>query len=469
MNEQPITIAEQLKNDPRWQQAKSLIHDLLGDTQNRIQQPKPPNPDLSEAYHTRLETFSDHRGGKLYYPYLGSGIGRGALVELADGSVKYDLICGIGVHGLGHNHPRLINACIEAAVDDTVMQGNLQQNSPSAELAERFLKLANQDGAELAHCFVSSSGAMANENSLKLAFHYKKSASRIIAFDNCFAGRSMALSFVTDRPGYRKGLPETLKVDYIPFYDDNDPAGSTGRALRMAEKICNRYPEQHACMWLELVQGEGGYYSGSHEFFKTLLQFFKSKDIPIIIDEVQTFGRTPRPFAFQTFGLNEWADIVTVGKMSQVCATLYNRRYKPEPGLISQTFTSSSSAIRSALALFDYFEESSPFGEDGEIAHLRKAFADGFESIRKRHPDWLSGPYGVGTLIAFTPFDGDIQTTKRLLGILFERGIIAFLNGSNPSRIRFLPPMDCLTKDDMSWIMQTLEESLEQYAHETKG
>src|SRR6266550_3010920 len=87
--------------------------------------------------------FSESRGGALYYPYLGSGIGNGALVELADGSVKYDMISGIGVHYFGHSHPMLLDAGVDAALRDTVMQGNLQQNVESVALAKTFIDLAN--------------------------------------------------------------------------------------------------------------------------------------------------------------------------------------------------------------------------------------------------------------------------------------------------------------------------------------
>jgi 4-aminobutyrate aminotransferase-like enzyme len=52
-----------------------------------------------------LQEFAADRGGKLFYDYIGSGIGNGPLVELADGSVKYDFITGIGVHYFGHSHP----------------------------------------------------------------------------------------------------------------------------------------------------------------------------------------------------------------------------------------------------------------------------------------------------------------------------------------------------------------------------
>ena len=73
--------------------------------------------------------------------------------------------------------------------------------------------------------FLTSSGAMANENALKLVFANKAPADRLLAFEHAFAGRTVALASVTDNPAYRRGVPTALKVDYVPFYDDADPDG----------------------------------------------------------------------------------------------------------------------------------------------------------------------------------------------------------------------------------------------------
>ena len=128
--------AQALFEDPRIAQAKQLLAQALADHQRKLTAIRPPNPELKIAYDDLHKQFAAARGGALYYPYLGSGIGNGALVELADGSVKLDMITGIGVHYFGHSHPLLLNAGVDAALRDTVMQGNLQQNVESAKLAQ---------------------------------------------------------------------------------------------------------------------------------------------------------------------------------------------------------------------------------------------------------------------------------------------------------------------------------------------
>ena len=60
---------------------------------------------------------------------------------------------------------------------------------------------------------------MANENALKLLFHYQPRKTRILAFEGCFIGRTLALASITDKAKYRDGLPGTLSVDYLPFFD----------------------------------------------------------------------------------------------------------------------------------------------------------------------------------------------------------------------------------------------------------
>src|SRR6185436_3686937 len=100
---------------------------------------RPPRLPLSETYNDCLQRIADARGKPALYPYIGSGVGNGALVELADGSVKWDMINGIGVHAFGHSDPDLIATAVRAALSDTVMQGNLQFNVDSIEMAELLI------------------------------------------------------------------------------------------------------------------------------------------------------------------------------------------------------------------------------------------------------------------------------------------------------------------------------------------
>lgn len=453
-------IADELASDPRVLQARELLTAALRDHQCKLTGIRAPDPARADEYAKIIADFSQARAGGLYFPYLCSGLGNGALVELADGSVKYDFISGIGVHYLGHSHPLLLNSGISAALSDTVMQGNLQQNRNSTPIVALLLQMAKTAGARLEHCFLTTSGAMANENALKLMFQRKPGAARMLAFEHGFCGRTLALSQITDKPRYRAGLPSILPVDYIPFFDTSDPKGSTEKAVFALRTYLHRYPGQHAGMCIELILGEGGYWLGDQEFFRLILTELKAHKIAVWFDEIQTFGRTSRPFAFEHFDLAQWADVVTVGKLTQLCATLFTPEFKPQPGLLSQTFTASASAIAAAEVILEMMIQGDLFGPGGRNMQVHAMITQRLEAIAARHPYLLRGPFGLGGMIAFTPLDGSEAKVKILLKALFDAGIIAFYAGSNPARIRMLPPVPVVTQRDIDIVCDIVESTL---------
>ncbi len=414
-----------------------------------------------------VREFGRLRGGDLFYPYIGGGFGAGPFVELADGSVKYDCISGIGVHHLGRLHERIVAALIDAALRDTVMQGNLQQNVESFHFSRELLDAANHCGADLAHCLLSTSGATANENALKLIFQKNYPADRILAFDGCFMGRTLTLSQITDKPDYREKLPQTVSVDYLPFYDALDPEGSSRRALERMTETLERYPDCHAALCCELVLGEGGFYPGTHDFFAPLMTKAKRHGIAVLVDEIQTFGRTGALFAFQHFGLDRYVDAVTVGKMTQVCATLFRSEFKPRPGLLSQTFTAGTAAILAGLTILRELREGGYFGPEGRIERVRGAFVARLQSRAESNPRLLAGPFGIGAMIACSVFEGDVDLTKRFLQNLFRNGVIAFYAGKDPARVRFLPPVWAMSRRHVDEVMDIFERTLAQTADET--
>ncbi|MCF7963527.1 MAG: aminotransferase class III-fold pyridoxal phosphate-dependent enzyme [Pirellula sp.] len=446
--------------DPRIARAKELLADALKEHSLKIDAIRPPNPDLVPEYQDSLSRLAVARGGAPYFPYITSGIGNGPFVELGDGSVKLDFIVGIGVHGLGHSHPAMLDATIDAGLEDTVMQGNLQHNSGSLAMCERLLELANQQGAKLDHCLLSTSGAMANENSLKIAFHNRFPASRVICMDNCFAGRSLALAQLTDRPAYRAGLPKTLDVDFIPMFHPSDPEGTTTGAIETLKKLLARHPGEYACLWLELVAGEGGYYPGTKPYFEQLCKICHEHKVLIIFDEVQTFSRLSQPFAFQHFGLDAYADLVTLGKITQVCATLYGESLKPKGPVLSQTFTGATASIRCGLAVLDELESKQCFGADGWNMRRHRYFRSKLEALAQKHPGKICGPHGEGMMIAFTPGNGGADEAKDMLMRLYQLGLMGFLAGGNPTRIRFLPPPGVTTEKHIDLACEIIEKAL---------
>lgn len=449
--------AERLAADPRIAEAKRLILQAVQDAAKDLNAIRPADPDRLSQYQETLDAFGQLRGGSLYFPYLGSGLGHGPFVELADGSVKLDFITGIGVHGFGHSDLRMVESGIDAALCDTLMQGNLQQGLESYQLVKTLVEMANESGAALQHCFLSSSGAMANENALKIAFQRNAPADRVLAFDGCFAGRTLALAAVTDKAAYRVGLPRALEVDLIPFFDWQRPEESTANALRQMRRHVARYPKGHACLWMELIQGEAGYYPGDTKFFRSLIDLAKENDIAVIVDEVQSFARTSRPFAFQHFQLDRWVDIATVGKITQVCATLFSNEYKPKPGLISQTFTSSSFAILGAQTILKGLVNGGHFGADGRNQQLHRRFVAGLEGIAARHQNWIRGPFGIGAMIAFTPGNGSADTAKDFVKRLYDAGLMSFTAGGSPTRVRFLVPLGSTQFEHIDLACQIIE------------
>ena len=279
---------------------------------------------------------------------------------------------------------------------------------------------------------------MANENSLKMAFQKNHPANRVIAFTHCFAGRTLGLAQVTDKAKYRVGLPDTIAVDYVPFFDEHNPEKSTAYAVRRMKYHIDRFPGKHAALWMELVQGEGGYYEGNTEFFKALIEVAHENNIAVIADEVQTFCRTTRPYAFQHFGLDKDVDLVTIGKISQVCATLFTDEYAPQPGLISQTFTGSTWAIMAAHAIVSGLIENGNFGVDGKNVRFNQYFSQGLQAIGEKYPGSISGPHGVGGMVAFTPFDGTPEIASELVKTALPRGTHV-IHGWRISKSRALP------------------------------
>lgn len=453
-------IAKKFFHDKEVTKSLAMLLEKLQEYRSHLSGVKAPESKFQTSYDETIKKLSEIRGGNLYYPYLASGLGHGTLVELEDGSVKYDFIIGIGVHLLGHSHPKIIRACLEASLEDTVMQGHLQQSARSLTFSKKLVDAACAKGAKLKHCFLTSTGVMADENAIKMIFQKKFPRDRILAFEKCFMGRTLALSQVTDKAALREGLPLNVKIDYVPFFDDKNPEASTEKALQVLRCHLARYPKQQALMSFELVQGEAGFYPGSKKFFTTLMEELKKNDIAILVDEVQTFGRTSEIFAFQHFELDRYVDLVAVGKATQVCATLFTEEYKPRPGLLSQTFTSSSVALAAGEAVLDELLGGGYYGPQGKVNKLHDYFENGLKTIEKRHPKLLQGPYGIGAMIAITPFGGAKDKVTKFTQKLYQNGLIGFIAGAEPTRTRFLIPIGAITTKDIDAAAQIIEKTL---------
>src|SRR5690606_33199252 len=164
------------------------------------------------------------------------------------------------------------------------------------------------------------------------------------------------------------------------------------------------------------------------------------------------------------YGLQEYADIVTVGKITQVCATLYRDSFKPTAPILSQTFTGATSSIAVGLAMLDLLDEGDCFGSDGWNVRRHRYFAERLAGLASRYPDRIRGPFGEGMMIAFTPGDGSYDQAKALMDIMFAEGLLGFLCGSDPTRMRFLPPPAITTEQHIDAAIELLDRSLAKFA-----
>jgi len=407
-------------------------------------------------YQSAVHQIERLRGRPLQYPALAAGVGSGARVRLADGSVKLDFISGIGVHAFGHGDPDLLETAVVAAASDVAFQGHLVPGPEYLRLSQALLRHA---GRRLKHVWLAVSGSMANENALKMIYQRKAPADLVVVFAGGFHGRTLTMAELTDRPAFRDGLPLTGRVLHVPFYDRAD-SQSTEKSVAALEAHLRRYPGRIAAMCFELVQGEGGFNTAPREFFVALMERCRAAGLAVWVDEVQTFARTGELFAFRTLCLEELVDVVTVGKIVQGSATLVRKEYNPRPGLVAGTFAGNTVGMALGTRIIERLESEGYLGPEGRVVVLAGRIDRRFELLAKRMPKAVGGRCGLGAMQAFVPWHGSAELTKAVLATCFEEGLIVLSAGQEPSRVRMLPPLN-VTDEELEAAFSTLERSLQ--------
>ena len=226
--------------------------------------------------------------------------GKGSVLTGTDGKEYIDLGSGIGVTCFGFQD----DAWLKAVTDQlTKVQhtSNLYYTEPCALLAKA---LCEKTGMK--KVFFGNSGAEANECAIKVARKYsaeKKGADcyTIITLVNSFHGRTLTTLAATGQDHFHK-LFQPLTPGFI-HVKAND-------IQELTEAVENG---KIAGIMLECVQGEGGVMPLTKEYVQAAQRLAKEKDIPLIIDEVQTGnGRTGTLYAYMQFGITP--DIVSTAK-----------------------------------------------------------------------------------------------------------------------------------------------------------
>ncbi len=254
------------------------------------------------------------------YPLVAK-IGRGATVEDVDGNTFLDFAAGIAVVATGHCHPEVVAAIQKQAAELIHMSGTDFYYPSMVELAEKLASIA--PGKESKRVYFGNSGAEAIEAAIKLVkFHTKRD--KLIAFHGAFHGRTMgALSLTASRAVQRKGFGTLLSgVFHMPFPDTY--RGTYGIRPEHASADCLAYlenelfrrrvdPDEVAGIFIEPIQGEGGYLPAPAEFLQGLQRICRKHGILLVADEVQSgMGRTGKWWASDHAGIEP--DIICTAK-----------------------------------------------------------------------------------------------------------------------------------------------------------
>ena len=246
---------------------------------------------------------------------------KGLWIHDPDGNTFLDFTAGIAVCATGHCHPHVVNAIKKQADLLLHMSGTDFYYTSQITLAEKLSELAVGKGKK--KVFFGNSGAEAVEAAFKLARWYTKRELNI-AFFGAFHGRTMgALSLTASKVIQKKHYnPLIPGITHIPYaycfrcpYNMSYPECGI-ECVRWVEEALFRTvlpPEEVAAIFVEPIQGEGGYIVPPPEFHIELKKIAKKYNILYVVDEVQSgMGRTGKMFAIEHFGVDP--DIIALAK-----------------------------------------------------------------------------------------------------------------------------------------------------------
>ena len=359
---------------------------------------------------------------------------KGMMVEDLDGNRFLDFTAGIAVTAVGHSHPRVVAAIRRQSARLIHMSGTDFYYTPQVRLAERLARLA--PGPEPKRVFFTNSGAEAVEAALKLARHHT-GRPRALAFLGAFHGRTYgALSLSGSKAVQRRGFSPLVPEIHHARYGDLESVRSLLNTVCPADEL--------AAIFVEPIQGEGGYLVPPDHFLPGLRALCDEHGILLVIDEVQTgIGRTGRMFASEHWKVA--GDLVCLAKGIAnglpLGALVARADVMDWPsGSHGSTFGGNPVACAAALETLRLVE----------VKYLKNAELRGLElrrglmGLSSRH-ECVHEVRGLGLMIGVEIHEAGAPSPRlrdRVLAEAFARGLLLLPCG--PSTVRFCPPL-CLS------------------------
>ncbi len=378
--------------------------------------------------------------------------GKGAAVEDVDGNRFLDFMAGIAVNITGYSHPQVVRAVKRQAEKFFHICSTDFYYEPFSNLAERLVKM--WPGEEDRSVFFTNSGAEAVETAIKLVRYHTKRP-YIISFLGSFHGRTMgALSLTASKAKQRLHFSSFLPgVHHVPFgycyrcpYNLTYDSCGVYCAEAIERVVCQNLmsPREIAAIFVEPIQGEGGYILPPPEFHRKIKAFAEKYGILFVVDEVQSgMGRTGKFLAIEHFGVEP--DIVVLAKALAsglpLGAVVSKKRYMTwKAGTHGSTFGGNPLACEASLVTLDLLEK----GLMANAARMGDRLLGKLKQLQKIFPI-IGDVRGLGLMIGVELVadrgtkEPAVKEAREIVQRAFRKGLLLLSCGE--SVIRFCPPL----------------------------
>ncbi|MBM4261484.1 MAG: acetyl ornithine aminotransferase family protein [Deltaproteobacteria bacterium] len=398
----------------------------------------------------RDERYSAPAYGRVYPLVVERG--RGCVLEDVDGNLFLDFMAGIAVNSTGHAHPKVVAAIEAQARKFLHVCGSDFYYEPMVQLIEKLSQLTPGKGDK--KVFLTNSGTEAVEAAIKLARYHTK-RQHIVAFHGAFHGRTLgSLSLTASRATHRAHFgPLIPGVHHVPYgfckrCAFHQTYGSCQiECVSHIEKVLFRHevrPEEVAAIFVEPIQGEGGYVVPPKEYLPQLQDLCRRHGILLVADEIQSgFGRTGKMFACEHWGIEP--DILCVAKgiasgMPIGAMIARDEISTWKEGNHGSTYGGNPVACAAALATIAVIED----GLVKNAAEIGGYLKNKLEALKARRPV-IGDVRGMGLMLGVEFVGGDGRQIPD--GILrdcvmqkaFESGLLLLSCGE--STLRWCPPL----------------------------
>ena len=360
--------------------------------------------------------------------------GKGCMLTGSDGKQYIDLTSGIGVNAFGICDDTWV-AAVTAQLGQLQHTSNLYYTDPCAQLAKLLCEKTGMNKV-----FFSNSGAEANECAIKYARKYSQEKkgnhySTIITLRNSFHGRTLTTLAATGQDHFHQYF-QPLTPGFV-HVTANDVA-------ELEQAVAQNHV---AGILLECVQGEGGVMPLTQEFVTAAAQICASRDIPLMIDEVQTGnGRTGKLYGYMHYGVQP--DIVSTAKGLggglPIGATMVSEKLQNvlQPGDQGSTYGGNPVCCAGAISVIQRLDEAflTEVREKGQYIFSQLENAEGVEAVS-----------GMGLMVGIKT----VKPAKEIVTACMEKGVLCL---TAKDKVRLLPPLN-IPMEQLKQAIEVIKEA----------